>query len=101
MKKLLGFLLVFMLLCIPTNLEAKNYNYSDNFTTIIFRDEVYNATGKADYMTSYGCKSKYCFSQLTIHGKTYTSNKGYQTSYIKKSNVSIDNNHKHKYWIDG
>lgn len=88
MKKFIVALLVCFIALIPVTVFANEYNYSDNFVTIIFTDDVYSATKKADYTTHYGIRSKIDFAQVKANGKSKTKS-GYQSAHAK---MTIDNN---------
>ena len=83
MKKIIALLVCFVAL-IPVTVFANEYNYSDNYVSIIFTDDVYSATKRADYTTHYGIRSKTAFAQ----------------AHAKMTGVKIDNNHQHIYWYE-
>lgn len=98
MKKIIALLVCFVAL-IPVTVFANEYNYSDNYVSIIFTDDVYSTTKRADYTTHYGIRSKTAFAQVKANGKSKTKS-GYQAAHAKMTGVKIDNNHQHIYWYE-
>lgn len=94
MKKIFIGLCTAVLLILPVSVFANNYNYSDSWTTLEYRD-TYNSGTRATYSTRYSARQANCEVIVRANG-TFRTARGYQTAYVSFATY-IDNSHGHEH----